>query len=73
MNERLEKYAVMSTAWYVGIMRNLVGSGSDLGTLLRNADTSTLLEEQVRERLFEQEVAPKALDEALPKLPGISK
>jgi hypothetical protein len=73
MIDRLNKYALISVSWYVGIMRGLVASGNDLGTLLRNSDTSALLEQQVKERLFEQEVAPKALDEALPRLPGIKK
>lgn len=73
MRLRLDKYAVLSVSWYVAIMRGLVTSGNDLGTLLRNSETSTVLEQRVRERLFEQQVAPKALDEALPKLPEIVK
>lgn len=54
-------------------MRSLIEGGSELGILLRNSDTSALLEQRVKERLFEQQLAPKALDEALPKLPEIKR
>lgn len=71
MKERLDKYASLAVSYYVGIMRSLIESGSELGNLLKSADTAAVLEQRVKERLFEQEIAPKALDEALPRLPGI--
>ena len=73
MATRLDKYALLGVAYYVAIMRSLIEAGNDLGTLLRNTDTSVVLEQRVKERMFEQELAPKALDEALPKLPEITK
>ena len=73
MEQRLDNYAALAASYYVGIMRSLMEVGNELGTLLKNTDTSEILEQRVKERLFEQELAPKALDEALPLLPGIKK
>lgn len=72
MKDRLDKYAMLAVSYYVGIMRGLVDGGTELNILLKNSDTSVLIEQRVKERLFEQELAPKALDEALPRLPGIT-
>ncbi len=71
MIKRLDNYALLAVSYYVSIMRSLVDGGTELSTLLKNTETSVLIERRVKERLFEQELAPKALDEALPKLPGI--
>lgn len=73
MQGRLDNYASLAVSYYVGIMRSLVEAGNELGTLLKNTETSVILERRVKERLFEQELAPKALDETLPLLPGIKK
>jgi hypothetical protein len=73
MLARLDNYAVLAVSYYVGIMRDLIGGGGELSTLLRNSETAAVIEQRVKERLFEQQLAPKALDEALPKLPEITK
>lgn len=73
MRERLGKYCYLATAYYVGFMRGLLESGNDLGTLLRNTETAARLERRVKERLFEEQIAPRALDEKLPRFPGVRK
>lgn len=47
--------------------------GADLATLLRNTETAEKIERRVKERMFEEELAPKALAEKLPTLPGVKK
>ena len=73
MAKRLDNYAALAVSYYVGIMRGVVEAGNELSNLLKSTDTSVVLEQRVKERLFEQELAPKAFDEALPLLPGIKK
>jgi AIPR protein len=71
LRDRLQKYANIGVAWYVSIMRTLMENGADLPVLLRNVHTARTLELRTEERLFEEEQAPDALDEKLPRLPGI--
>jgi hypothetical protein len=73
MMERLDNYAYTATIYYVAIMRELIRTGSDLAVLLKTTDTATELEQRVRERFAEDKLAPKALEEKLPLLPGIAK
>ena len=73
MQDRLGKYAMVAVLYYVGIMRNLMDAGQDLSVLLRNRETAAMIEVRVRDRLIEEQLAPKALDEKLPLLPGIKK
>jgi hypothetical protein len=73
MIERLDKYAYTATIYYAGTMRDLVRTGSDLGILLKTSETAADLESRVRERFAEDKLAPKALNEKLPLLPGIAK
>src|SRR5439155_21253168 len=44
--------------------------GQDLGTVLRRPEAAELLERRIGERMFREKLAPKALDEMLPKLPS---
>jgi hypothetical protein len=71
MKERLTKYASLGVSWYVSSVRAMMDAGSELPILLRNADTSKILDRRVEERLYEEEQAPEALKEKLPLLPGI--
>jgi hypothetical protein len=71
--ERLSKYAMVAVLYYVGITRNLIDAGQDLSVLLRNRETAEMIDVRVRDRLIEEQLAPKALDEKLPLLPGIRK
>lgn len=73
MAERLSRYAMMGVIYYVAIMRDLARGGSDLGTLIKTSDTAATLEQRVKERLLEDQLAATALDEKLPLLPGIAK
>jgi hypothetical protein len=73
MQERLSKYAMVAVLYYVGIMRDLIDAGQDLSVLLRNRETAGMIEVRVRDRLIEEQLAPKALEEKLPLLPGIRK
>src|SRR5207253_11292490 len=73
MIERLDKYALVAVLYYVSIMRAMIGAGADLGTLLQASDSTAVIESRVNERMLEEKLAPKALDEKLPKLPGIAK
>jgi hypothetical protein len=73
MTQRLHKYAYTATIYYAGIMREFIRTGSDLGALLKATDTASDLERRVRERFAEDKLAPKALEEKLPLLPGIAK
>ena len=73
MGERLDKYAMLGVIYYVAIMRDLVKGGSDLGTLLKTSDTAETIEQRVKERMLEDQLAATALDEKLPMLPGIAK
>jgi hypothetical protein len=72
LRDRLKKYANVGVAWYVSIIRTMVDAGSELPVLLRNVETSKVLRRRVAERMFEEEQAPAALKEKLPRLPGIS-
>lgn len=71
MGTRLDKYALLAVLYYVSIMRDLVGSSGDVGTLIRRPETAKEIARRVEVRLVEEKLAPKALDEKLPKLPGI--
>jgi hypothetical protein len=71
MGTRLAKYAALATLYYVQIMRSLVGSAGEIGTMIRRPETAEDIEIGVKERLIAERLAPKALDERLPKLPGI--
>lgn len=73
MTQRLDKYAYTATIYYVSIMREFIRTGSDLGVLLKTTDTASDLGQRVRERFAEDKLAPNALDEKLPLLPGITK
>jgi hypothetical protein len=52
-------------------MRSLVGSAGEIGTKIRRPETAKDIEIGVKERLIAECLAPEALDERLPKLPGI--
>jgi hypothetical protein len=71
MIDRLNKYATLGVAWYVSATRLLIAQGADLTVLLRNVETSASIEQSVKERMYEEEQAPAALEEKLPRLPGI--
>ena len=73
MQARIDSYSRLAVAWYVSTMRTMVEAGTELPTLLKNTDTGETIERRVKERMFEQGLAPKALDETLPLLPGIKK
>lgn len=73
MEQRLANYALMGTIYYVAIMRELLRTGSDLGTLVKTSDTAATIENRVKERLLEDQLAATTLDEKLPLLPGIVK
>jgi hypothetical protein len=47
-------------------------STGDVGTLIRRPETADDIRLGVVERLISERLAPDALDEKLPKLPGIS-
>jgi hypothetical protein len=68
---RLKKYAMLAALYYVQIMRAFVLRGDDVGTLIRRPETAGDIEAGVRERLVGERLAPEALTEKLPKLPGI--
>jgi hypothetical protein len=71
MKSRLAKYAALATLYYVQIIRSLISSTGDIGTMIRRPETAEDIEIGVRERLIAERLAPEALDERLPKLPGI--
>lgn len=71
--ERIAKYSYLGVAWYVAIVRAAVESGQDLSVLLRNTDTASMLVSRVEEKMHEEELAPEALKEKLPLLPGVRK
>jgi hypothetical protein len=71
MQDRLRKYAILGTLFYVQIMRGLAGSPGDVGTLIRRPETAEDIRHGVAERLISEKLAPDALNEKLPKLPGI--
>lgn len=71
MGARLAKYAALATLYYVQIMRSLVDSAGEIGTMIRRPETADDIEIGIKERLIAERLAPKALDERLPKLPGI--
>jgi hypothetical protein len=71
-SKRLAKYAAVGVLYYVSIMRELLARGEDLGRLIRNTDTPRLITDQVTERFAGERLAPRALAEKLPKLPGVS-
>lgn len=73
MQSKLFKYAALATLFYVQIMRGLVSSAGDIGTRIRRPETAKEIEVGVRERLIAERLSPGALDERLPKLPGIKK
>jgi len=52
-------------------MADLVDSGTELGVLQRNTETADRLRKRATSRLYEEQAAPKALEEKLPPLPGI--
>lgn len=70
LRDRLKKYGTVGVSWYVGFMRAMMDAGSDLPVLLRNAETSKVIQHRTAERMFEEEQAPAALKEKLPLLPG---
>ena len=72
MGQRLHKYGVLAALFYVQIMRGLARSAGDIGTLIRRPETANDIRLGVAERLISERLAPGALDEKLPKLPGIS-
>lgn len=72
MSLRLQKYATLAALYYVQIMRGLVRSTGEVGTMIRRPETADDIVVGVKERLISERLAPKALDEKLPKLPGIS-
>lgn len=70
--DKLRKYALLATVFYVSIMRDIAESANDVGTLIRRPETADAIRVRVRERLVSERLAPQALEEKLPKLPGIS-
>jgi hypothetical protein len=71
MKSRLAKYAALATLYYVQILRSLISSAGDIGTMIRRPETAEDIAIGVRERLIAERLAPEALEERLPKLPGI--
>lgn len=71
MKDRLKKYATLATLYYVQIMRAMIRAGHEVGTLIRRPETGAEIRGGVTERLIAEKLAPKALEEKLPKLPGI--
>lgn len=69
---RLQNYAKLATLFYVQIMRSLVSTSTDVGTLIRRPDTAGTIRLGVAERLIGERLAPDAFEEKLPKLPGIT-
>ncbi len=69
--QRVDQYAQLGVAWYVSIVRSAIESGQDLPLLLRNSDTADMLVRRIKERMHEEQLAPHALDEKLPLLPGV--
>jgi hypothetical protein len=72
MGQRLLKYAMLGTLLYVGVMRSLVSTSADVGTLIRRPETADQLRAGVNERLISERLAPAAFEEKLPKLPGVA-
>lgn len=72
MGDRLHKYAMLAALFYVQIMRGMAQSTGDIGTLIRRPETAGEISTGVNERLVGERLAPDALKEKLPKLPGIS-
>lgn len=70
---RLEKYATAAIIFHVRAVKQLKHSGRDLGLILRSPDTNSELQKWVNEQMVEERLAPKALEEKLPKLPGIKR
>ncbi len=71
MGTKLQQYAVLGTLFYVQIMRSLVRSAGDVGTMIRRPETADDIRRGVTERLISEKLAPQAFQEKLPKLPGI--
>ncbi len=71
MKERLHKYAMLASLFYVQIMRGLASTAGDVGTLIRRPETAGDISLGVTERLVSERLAPTAFEEKLPKLPGI--
>lgn len=73
MSDRLDKYARTALVGVVKTMKQLLKSESDLGVVLRSPDTNVALDDWAREELVSLRAAPKALEEMLPRLPGLEK
>lgn len=72
MSNRLHNYAMLASLYYVQIMRGLIRSVGDIGTLIRRPDLANDLRDGTAELLVGERLAPRAFDEKLPKLPGIT-
>jgi hypothetical protein len=72
MEKRLHKYAMLACLFYVQIVRSMVRSAGDIGTVIRRPDTADHMRRGVTERLISERLAPEAFAEKLPKLPGIA-
>lgn len=72
MEKRLYKYAMLACLFYVQIVRSMVRSAGDIGTVIRRPDTADHMRRGVTERLISERLAPEAFAEKLPKLPGIA-
>lgn len=73
MFEKLCKYTLLATVFYVSILRDLVSSADAIGALIRRPDTADAIRQRVLERLVSEKLAPQAYEEKLPTLPGITK
>lgn len=73
MIERLDKYAIAAVIQYVSMVRPVIESGTEFGTFLRASETNGLLARRVKEGHMLDKLAPKALEEGLPRLPGVAR
>lgn len=65
---RLENYATISLEWYVDIMTELVAGGEEVASLVRSQTGWQKMKPKILSRWKVYRLAPKAMEESLPKL-----
>jgi len=65
---RLENYATISLEWYVEIMTELVAAGEEVASLVRSQTGWQKIKPKVLSRWKLYRLAPKVMEESLPKL-----
>lgn len=65
---RLENYMTISLEWYVDIMMELIASGEDVASIVRSQSGWQKIKPKVTSRWKVYRLAPKVMEESLPKL-----